>query len=284
MMIVRPGPYICAEWERGGFPSWVAAKRFPLRSNDPQSLSTSRHWYSAILPVIMKNQIMLGGPIIMVQVENEYDFSPPMPDDAKRAYIRALAQMMWSAGITVPVITCWTRQARENADPDMARIIDTCNFYPRWKIVEKLTPPQETARRRALFPARHHGTSRWMVQHHRGRSGRRSGRHGRQGNRCPHQDRIRVGSHLVQLLPGLRGHEFRLGREKIDDHVRLRRAHSRTRRPVGEVLYRPRNWPILARAGERPHARGASAGCGIHQRPGQCERTQQRPQRRPVRA
>ena len=33
MMIVRPGPYVCAEWERGGFPSWVAAKRFPLRSD-----------------------------------------------------------------------------------------------------------------------------------------------------------------------------------------------------------------------------------------------------------
>jgi hypothetical protein len=147
MMIVRPGPYVCAEWERGGFPSWVAAKRFPLRSNDPQSLATSQHWYSAVLPVIMKNQLMLGGPIIMVQVENEYDFSPPMPDDAKREYIRALAQMVWNAGITVPVFTSWTRQARENGDPDMARIMDTCNFYPRWKIVEKLTPALEKLRR-----------------------------------------------------------------------------------------------------------------------------------------
>ncbi len=81
MMIVRPGPYICAEWERGGFPSWVAAKRFPLRTNDPQSLQTSQHWYSAVLPIIMQHQVTLGGPIIMVQVENEYDFSPPMPDD-----------------------------------------------------------------------------------------------------------------------------------------------------------------------------------------------------------
>ena len=140
MMIVRPGPYVCAEWERGGFPSWVAAKRFPLRSTDPQSLRTSQHWYAAVLPIIMKNQIMLGGPIIMVQVENEYDYSAPMPDDAKREYIRFLAKMVWGAGITVPVITCWTKQARENSDPDMARIIDTCNFYPRWKIVAELTP------------------------------------------------------------------------------------------------------------------------------------------------
>ena len=145
-MIVRPGPYICAEWERGGFPSWVAAKRFPLRTNDPASLRTSQHWYSAVLPIIMKNQIMLGGPIIMVQVENEYDYSAPMPDTAKREYIRALARMVWAAGIGVPIITCWTKQARDNSDPDMARIMDTCNFYPRWKIVSELKPALEKLR------------------------------------------------------------------------------------------------------------------------------------------
>jgi hypothetical protein len=147
MMIVRPGPYVCAEWERGGFPSWVAAKRFPLRTTDPQSLRTSQHWYSAVLPIIMQNQIHLGGPIIMVQVENEYDFSVPMPDAAKREYVRALAQMVWGAGISVPIITCWTQQARENNDPDMARIMDTCNFYPRWKIVAELKPALEKLRR-----------------------------------------------------------------------------------------------------------------------------------------
>ena len=147
MMIVRPGPYICGEWQRGGIPDWIAAKRFPLRTNDPQNLRASQHWYSQVLPIIMKNQIMLGGPIIMVQVENEYDFSPPMPDAEKREYIRALAQMVWSAGISIPVITCWTKQARENSDPDMARIMDCCNFYPRWKIVAELTPQLEKLRR-----------------------------------------------------------------------------------------------------------------------------------------
>ena len=147
MMIARPGPYVCAEWERGGFPSWVAAKRFPLRTPDPQSLRTSQHWYSEVLPIILQHQVTVGGPIIMVQVENEYDFSVPMPDAAKREYIRALARMVWSAGINVPVITCWTKQARENTDPDMARIMDTCNFYPRWKIVAELTPALEKLRR-----------------------------------------------------------------------------------------------------------------------------------------
>jgi len=147
MMIARPGPYICAEWERGGFPSWVAAKRFPLRAPNPESLRTSQHWYSEVLPIIQQQQVTVGGPIIMVQVENEYDFSVRMPDADKLEYVRALAKMVWSAGINVPVFTCWTKQARENTDPDMARIMDTCNFYPRWKIVVELTPALEKLRR-----------------------------------------------------------------------------------------------------------------------------------------
>jgi len=146
-LIARPGPYVCAEWERGGFPSWVAAKRFPLRTTHPASLETSQHWFNLVLPVIQRHQITLGGPIIMVQVENEYDYSPPMPDADKREYVRALARLVWNAGIDVPVITCWTKQARENSDPDMARIMDTCNFYPRWEVVKEVVPGLEKLRK-----------------------------------------------------------------------------------------------------------------------------------------
>jgi hypothetical protein len=146
-MIARPGPYVCAEWDVGGFPHWVVAKRFPLRSNHPESLKTSQHWFSQVMPVIQRHQITVGGPIIMVQVENEYDYSPPMPDADKRAYIDALARMAWNAGINVPLITCWTKQARENSYPDMARIMDTCNFYPRWNIVKQLPPALEKLRK-----------------------------------------------------------------------------------------------------------------------------------------
>jgi hypothetical protein len=139
-MIARPGPYVCAEWHRGGIPDWVAAKRFPLRTNHPESLKWSHHWYGQVLPVIQRHQITMGGPIIMVQVENEYDFSPPMPAAAKREYIRALYNLCYTSGITVPIITCWTKEARENSDPDMARIMDTCNFYPRWDVVKQVVP------------------------------------------------------------------------------------------------------------------------------------------------
>jgi hypothetical protein len=138
-MIARPGPYVCAEWQRGGIPDWVAARRFPLRSRHPESLRTSQHWFDQVLPVIQRHQITTGGPIIMVQVENEYDYWP-LADADKLDYLRALARLVWNAGINVPIITCWTKQARRNSDPDMARLMDTCNFYPRWNIVKEVPP------------------------------------------------------------------------------------------------------------------------------------------------
>lgn len=145
-MIARPGPYVSAEWERGGFPHWVAAKRFPLRSNHPESLKASQHWFNRVLPVIQRHQVTAGGAIIMMQLENEYDFWN-LPTAEKREYLRALARMAWSAGIEVPLITCWTKEARENADPDMARIMDTCNFYPRWEILKEVPPGLQKLRR-----------------------------------------------------------------------------------------------------------------------------------------
>ncbi len=139
-MIVRPGPYVGAEWDAGGFPHWVIARRLPLRSSHSESVRTSEHWFGLVLPVILRHQVTRGGPIIMVQIENEYDYAPPLPDTERREYIRALAQMAWGSGIDVPLITCWTKQARENSDPDMARIMDTCNFYPRWNIQHEVPP------------------------------------------------------------------------------------------------------------------------------------------------
>jgi hypothetical protein len=148
-LIARPGPYVCAEWHRGGIPDWVAAKRFPLRSNHPQNLQWSEHWYARVLPVIARHQITVGGPIIMVQLENEYDYWE-LAAAEKEEYLRALARLCDGAGISLPLITCWTRQARENSDADMARIMDTCNFYPRWDIAGQVTPALAKLRQEEL--------------------------------------------------------------------------------------------------------------------------------------
>jgi len=144
-MIARPGPYVCAEWDAGGFPHWIVARRFPLRSDDPQSLATSQHWYSLVLPVIARHQVTLNGPIIMMQIENEYDYWD-LPAPQKLAYVKFLAQTAWSSGISVPLITCWTKQAREKSDSDMARVMDACNFYPRWNVVKEVVPALQKLR------------------------------------------------------------------------------------------------------------------------------------------
>ncbi len=146
-LIARPGPYVCAEWDDGGFPHWVAAMRFPLRSDHPESIKTSQHWFSEVLPVIRRHQITHGGPIITMQIENEYDYWQGVSDGQKRAYITALAEMAWNAGIDIPLFTCWTRQARENNYPVMAQIMDSCNFYPRWNILPSVAERLQKLRR-----------------------------------------------------------------------------------------------------------------------------------------
>ncbi|MGD0128812.1 MAG: beta-galactosidase [Terriglobia bacterium] len=138
-VIVRPGPYICAEFERAGFPRWVIAEQFPLRSMHPESLKTSKYWYDHVLPIIVRNQLTNGGPIIMMQLENEYDFWR-LPDPEKQEYIRFLAHLAWDAGVSVPLFTNWTRVVRDQKDFDMARIMDTCDFYPRWHFMEEVPP------------------------------------------------------------------------------------------------------------------------------------------------
>ena len=51
-----------------------------------------------------------------------------------KEHVRALYRSALSHGIEVPIFTCWTRVARANDDPDMAQIMDTCNFYPGWDL------------------------------------------------------------------------------------------------------------------------------------------------------
>jgi hypothetical protein len=138
-MIARPGPYVCAEWDAGGFPHWVIAKQFPLRSDDPESIRTSRHWFDLVLPIVARHQITRGGPIVLMQLENEYDYWS-LKEASKAAYVTALAEMAWSAGIEVPLLTCWTHQVREHPNPALGHVFDCCNFYPRWNILKEVPP------------------------------------------------------------------------------------------------------------------------------------------------
>ncbi|KAM9601269.1 beta-galactosidase isoform 1-T1 [Trichechus inunguis] len=73
LVILRPGPYICAEWDMGGLPAWLLEKEcIVLRSSDPDYLAAVDKWLGVLLPKIKPLLYQNGGPIITVQVENEY--------------------------------------------------------------------------------------------------------------------------------------------------------------------------------------------------------------------
>lgn len=73
LVILRPGPYICAEWDMGGLPAWLLSKKnIVLRSSDKDYLAAVDKWMDKLLPMIKPFLYQNGGPIITVQVENEY--------------------------------------------------------------------------------------------------------------------------------------------------------------------------------------------------------------------
>ena len=73
MVIVRPGPFICAEWEMGGLPGWLLKdKNIKLRCMDEKYLSHVDRWFDEFIPRLVPHLCTKGGPVIAVQVENEY--------------------------------------------------------------------------------------------------------------------------------------------------------------------------------------------------------------------
>jgi beta-galactosidase len=72
-VIVRPGPYACAEWDLGGLPAWLLADpNIVLRSADEKFLGPAERWLKRLGQELAPLQITRGGPVIAVQVENEY--------------------------------------------------------------------------------------------------------------------------------------------------------------------------------------------------------------------
>lgn len=72
-VIVRPGPFICAEWDNGGLPAWLTAiPGVRVRTPDPRYTGEVERWFDALLPHIVSRQAAHGGPVVAVQIENEY--------------------------------------------------------------------------------------------------------------------------------------------------------------------------------------------------------------------
>ena len=100
-VILRPSPYICAEWEWGGLPSWLLAEDgMHVRTSDPRFMAHVADYYKVLLPKLAPLQSHRGGPVIRMQVENEYG---SYGND--KAYLRQLRQLILDGGIEVPLIT-----------------------------------------------------------------------------------------------------------------------------------------------------------------------------------
>lgn len=99
--IVRPSPYICAEWELGGLPSWLLAiPDLELRCKNELYYQNIRDYYKVLLPRLVNHQIDKGGNIILMQIENEYGYY-----GKDMSYLQFLADLMRQGGITVPFVT-----------------------------------------------------------------------------------------------------------------------------------------------------------------------------------
>jgi len=100
-VIVRPGPYICSEFEFGGLPSWLL--KYPnmgLRCNDPQYLEKVKPFYKELFDRIRPHLCTNGGKVIMLQVENEYG---SYGDD--KDYLRAVETIYRENGIDCLLFT-----------------------------------------------------------------------------------------------------------------------------------------------------------------------------------
>ena len=127
-VILRPGPYVCAEWEMGGLPWWLLKKKdIRLRENDPYFLEKVEKFQEALAMEVGDLTIDNGGPILMIQVENEYgaygedkDYIRNIRDILRRHYGEDILmfQCDWSSNFTANGLDdlLWTMNFGTGAD------------------------------------------------------------------------------------------------------------------------------------------------------------------------
>ncbi|KAG8283885.1 Beta-galactosidase-1-like protein 2 [Homalodisca vitripennis] len=125
LVIFRPGPYICAEWDFGGLPSYLLSDGAKVRTTDPAYLSRVEKYFSKLLPLVTPLQVIYGGPIIMFQVENEYGSLR----DPEHKYMVELKHIMDSHGVKGLYFTSDSPEPSldTGALPDLG-VLQTANF------------------------------------------------------------------------------------------------------------------------------------------------------------
>lgn len=96
LVVLRPGPYVCAEWDLGGYPAWLLKDHnMLLRSTQPQYMEAVTRWMRRLGQELAPLQASQGGPIVAVQVENEYGSF-----GKDQAYVERMRQVVLSSGFT----------------------------------------------------------------------------------------------------------------------------------------------------------------------------------------
>lgn len=140
-VIVRPGPYVCAEWEMGGLPWWLLKKKdVQLRTLDPYYMERVGIFMNEVGKQLADLQISRGGNIIMVQVENEYGSY-----GINKPYVSAIRDIVKKAGFTdVPLFQCdWSSNFTNNALDDLLWTVNFgtgANIDEQFKKLKSLRP------------------------------------------------------------------------------------------------------------------------------------------------
>ncbi len=127
LVIVRPGPYICAEWEFGGLPWWIQTEEdMEIRCSNPTYIKYFDRYLDRLFEQIKPLLCTNGGPIIMVQCENEYGY---YGDD--KEYLSYLRDGYIKRGIDVPLFTSDGTTKDDLLDGSIAGCLSTLNFGSR---------------------------------------------------------------------------------------------------------------------------------------------------------
>lgn len=104
-MVLRIGPWVHAEVRNGGFPDWLLKKGIRVRTNDPAYLEEVKRYYNVIFSQARGLLHRDGGPVIGIQIENEYGHVGGLTGEEGERHMRTLKQMAVDAGFVVPFYT-----------------------------------------------------------------------------------------------------------------------------------------------------------------------------------
>ena len=125
--IVRPGPYICAEWSNGGLPVWLLKNpEVGVRRNEPHFMAAVEGYLERVLEIVRPRQITEGGSVILVQVENEYG---AYGND--KTYLQRLVDITRGAGINVPLTTVDQPHGDMLENGSLPSLLKTASFGSR---------------------------------------------------------------------------------------------------------------------------------------------------------